>query len=623
MDLERPGVVFRCGQYIYRTTGKELGHGGMGTVFLMARKQTSGGNSHPVVGKVFHADYLLQLRTDAVAKRDHECVMKNLEGIARLNHPHVLPIFVSTRIADNFLTVTPLRAATLREAIARGTLSSRRKVELLMQAISGLSAMHEAGYLHRDFTVRNILVNEASDTAALFDFDLSLPISEVKGQDYKTRFQGRIFGSPGYSLAPEVLNSSLMSSPINSSLDIYAVGTSLFALFTEQLPYAEAEDMWSLLLQVGEGVVKGGRSFIPYPDSVPKIVRPVIELCMERTPSLRPQKAEEVIDILRELLPKLQPDRRRTASLKRTIGYGDRQTRLRSIGDERQDGSVESDLIAETDKLLLKHGYQMRRALGRIKGHAIFMAVPDPELVAAGRFPDVNPYPKIVTVLELASAQDPQSLVEAWITRYQPKLRLARQGLLTTLHRVVHDDDAGLLLLLSEFVDDARFGPSLDDHVLSLEEGFGLGYLVARQVCRLHENELAHNNVCAQALLLKGDRMNRKVLPAMVGIVEPSESRTDMGHDVKNLATLALGWIHEDAIAGSDPIVCARLEVLYSDLQTIASEDDATIAEMLEICEDALSALNFNFGVLRENGGDLQDQALLLVGHSLYGRLWK
>ena len=39
-----------------------------------------------------------------------------------------------------------------------------------------------------------------------------------------------------------------MESPIDVSLDLYAVGTAIFALFTEDLPYGEAEDMWSLLL---------------------------------------------------------------------------------------------------------------------------------------------------------------------------------------------------------------------------------------------------------------------------------------------------------------------------------------------------------------------------------------
>ena len=55
-DLEESGIVFRCGQHLYRTTGREMGHGGMGTVFLMGRRLGTGGQEQAVIGKVFHSD---------------------------------------------------------------------------------------------------------------------------------------------------------------------------------------------------------------------------------------------------------------------------------------------------------------------------------------------------------------------------------------------------------------------------------------------------------------------------------------------------------------------------------------------------------------------------------------
>ena len=623
-DLEKAGVVFRCGQYYYRTTGKELGHGGMGTVFLMGRRMGPESQTQAVVGKVFHPDFLLQLRTDNAARDEHEMVMKNVDNVAEIDSPHLLPTYVSTRISDNYLIVTPLRSGTLREVIARGALSPRRKVELLMQAISGLSSMHNAGFLHRDFTVRNILVDEKLETATLFDFDLVLKLADVEGMDYKKRFGGRIFGSPGYSLAPEILDSALMESPIGPSLDIYALGTAIFALFTEQLPYGEAEDMWSLLLRVSEGVVRGERSYIPYPDSVPSVIRPIIEHCMQRSPALRPQTADEVISALRDTLPKLQRDRRRTSSFNVTMRYGDKDSRLLQVQEGRTDKSVSEDFIATVDRILQKQGYQLQRSLGRVKGHAIFLAAPDPELLALGRFPDVNVYAKIVTAVDLSGREDRVQIVEKWMTKFQPALRTARQGLMTPLHRVVYDAESGLLLLLSEHVDDARFGQHLTEHVLEPQEAFGLGYLVASQVGRLHATGLAHNNVCPEALLLKGNRSTRRVHPAMVGIVAPSESESDMQNDARKLAGLLLDWVDEAAISESDPATRARLEVIHSDLAALAdlTTGDHRVAEVVELCEDGLSALDFNFGVLRENGGDLGAYALLLVSHSLYGRLW-
>ena len=195
---------------------------------------------------------------------------------------------------------------------------------------------------------------------------------------------------------------------------------------------------------------------------------------------------------------------------------------------------------------------------------------------------------------------------------------------MTPLHRVIYDAGNGVLLLLSEHVEDARFGQDLAHHVLEPQEAFGLGYLVACQVARLHATGLAHNNVCPEALLLKGNRSTRRVHPAMVGIVAPSENESDQFADARKLAGMLLEWIDDAAISEAEPMTRSRLEGIHSDLVAIADNalGEHRVAEVVERCEDGLSALDFNFGVLRENGGDLHAYALLLVGHSLYGRLW-
>jgi tRNA A-37 threonylcarbamoyl transferase component Bud32 len=548
--------------------------------------------------------------------------METIDSIAELDHPHVLPTYVSTIIADNFLSITPLRAETLREAIARGCLSNRRKVELLMQALSGLAALHQAGFLHRDFTLRNILVDDHLENACVFDFDLAVRLDQVRDVSYRERFQGRIFGSPGYSLAPETLDPSLMESKIAPSLDLYGAGSAIYGLFDDGYPYGEAQDMWSLLLRVSEGVVRGGQSFIEYPPCVPQAVRPVIERCLEKDPAMREGNVHNIIQALREITPRLQSERRESSTLMRTMRYGDKQARLRSVGEARKDHTIGFDLIASVDQALYRHGYQLRRALGRVKQYPIFMAAPDPELLAQGSFPDTNTYPKIVTLLDLSHRADRTEVVECWMSTYLPLLRNARQGLLTPLHRVFYEPEKHFLLLLSEYVDDARFGTDLFNQRLELSEALGLAFLVARQVERLHNHGLAHNHVCAQALLLKGYRQARRVHPAMVGIVDPTRHSDDMVRDVQALARLIQSWIPDGAVASSAPHARHRIDNMLQELNALAETSDATIGRMIEICGDGLAALDFNFGVLRESDGDLDAYALLLVSHSLYGRLW-
>ncbi|HWN72045.1 MAG TPA: hypothetical protein VNM90_30605, partial [Haliangium sp.] len=165
-DLRRDGVVFRHGEHVYRTSGRHLSHGGMGSVFVMerrplARPGLSAGPAEDVVGKVFHAQYLYQLRTDEVARRDYQTTMKTLETIRRIGHPSLLPVYVSEPLVDNHLLVSPRKADTLLELVARGDSSPRRRVRLLIQALEGLYALHDSRLIHRDFTLRNIMVDDS------------------------------------------------------------------------------------------------------------------------------------------------------------------------------------------------------------------------------------------------------------------------------------------------------------------------------------------------------------------------------------------------------------------------------------------------------------------------------
>ena len=143
--FKEPGTVFEWEDYHYRTTGREIGTGGMGSVFLLSRRPSNGSaESEPVVGKVFHAEYLYQLRTDEITRNDHESVIRNIEKIQTLHHPNLLETYVSTPIDHNHLTVCPHKCETLLQAISTRRLSSRQRLELLAQALRGTGGSAQA-----------------------------------------------------------------------------------------------------------------------------------------------------------------------------------------------------------------------------------------------------------------------------------------------------------------------------------------------------------------------------------------------------------------------------------------------------------------------------------------------
>lgn len=624
-DLARQNLMFRYNRYVYRTSGVHLSNGGMGAVYELVRRDDMTGGEERVVGKVFHENYLYQLRTDEVTRRDHHNNLAAVARIAAIEHPNILPTYVSAPIADNYLFVTPRMGMTLLEAISKHNLTPRARTKLLVQALEGLATLHAARLIHRDFTLRNILVDEGANVAYLFDFDLAMSLDDLGNQSYRGYYKGRIFGSPGWSVAPETIDQGLMDSPINTSLDIYAIGGALHGLFTEQLLYGQADDMWALLIRIAEGVVVGGRSKVHYPEGFPMVLRSVIEGCLERDPTQRFPSVAAVVQELRALLRELPDDtgvKRRTippAPLERT------DTVLTPVGEMAGDATVANEVIETAERAIVEWGYQVERSLGRVKGHPIFLASPRADMVAAGTFPDANIFPKLVTVIDLTKVDDPRRFVENWQQYFWPILKRVRTGLLTSLHKVIYDANTSSLLLFTEYVDEPRFGDRIAELDLHIDGALALGLLVVRQVAALHEHGMAHHNISPGALLFKGASATRTVMPAMIGLVEPAMGAEAMAEDCRALSGMILQWLRPNRIASLHLRVKPMFEAMRGKLNAWAFDKQVrtpAIEEVSALLSDALALVDFNFSVLRDSGGDLQEYALLLISLRLYHLLW-
>ena len=625
-DLQREGVVFRYNHFLYRTTGTHLSNGGMGTVYELQRREDESGAVEAIVGKVFHSNYLYQLRTDEVTRRDHHNNLAAMARIAAIEHPNILPTYVSAPIADNYLFVTPRMGKTLLEAVAAHNLSPRARCKLLVQALEGLAALHGARLIHRDLTLRNILVDEGANVAYLFDFDLAMSLDDIGTQTYREYYKGRIFGSPGWSVAPETIDQALMDSAINTSLDIYAIGGALHGLFTEQLLYGQADDMWALLIRIAEGVVVGGRSKVFYPDNFPMQVRGVIEGCLERDPAQRFPSVQAVVQEMRTMLRELPDETPRVPKRRlQTNAEEDKAKAVESVTLTTPDPSITSDIVRAAEAAVWQWGYNVERSLGRVRSHPIFLATPRADLVQSGGFPDANIFPKLVTVIDLTKISDPRRFVDNWTQYFWPILKRVRTGLLTSLHKVIYDANTSSLLLFSEYVDEPRFGDRIAELDLHVDGALALGFIAVRQVAALHEHGMAHNNISPGALLFKGVAATRTVVPAMIGLVEPAMGAEAMAGDFRALAGMILTWLRPNRIASLHIRIKPMFDALRGKLSSWAFDNTAatpSIDQLMGLVSDALALVDFNFSVLRDSGGDLQEYTLLLISLRLYHLLW-
>jgi tRNA A-37 threonylcarbamoyl transferase component Bud32 len=624
-DLAKADHCFRYNRYLYRTNGIHLSNGGMGSVYELERRDDDTGDVERIVGKVFHSNYLYQLRTDEVTRRDHHHNLAAMARIAAIEHPNILPTYVSAPIADNYLFVTPRMGMTLLEAITKHNLTPRARTKLLVQALEGLSTLHAARLIHRDFTLRNILVDEGANVAYLFDFDLAMSLDDVSTQNYRNYYKGRIFGSPGWSVAPETIDQALMDSMISTALDIYAIGGALHGLFTDQLLYGPADDMWALLIRIAEGVVVGGRSKVYYPDGFPAQLKPVIEGCLERDPAQRFPSIAAVGQELRGMLRELPDERPREPRRRTELPAADRAKSSDSVVQASADPSITREIVEAAERAVNDWGYNVERSIGRVRGHPVFLAAPRADMVAAGTFPDANIFPKLVTVIDLTKITDPRRFVENWQQYFWPILKRVRQGLLTSLHKVIYDANTSSLLLFTEYVDEPRFGDRVAELDLHVDGALSLGLLVIKQVAALHEHGMAHHNISPGALLFKGASATRTVMPAMIGLVEPAMGPQAMSEDCSALAGMILQWLRPNRVASLHIRIKPMFEALRSKLSTAAFDKNVrtpSIEELQQLISDALALVDFNYSVLRDSGGDLQEYALLLVSLRLYHLLW-
>lgn len=151
--------------------------------------------------------------------------------------------------------------------LSKGKLTIKDACSIISQVLDGLSAIHEAGLLHRDLKPDNIFVTMTGEIKIL-DFGL------VKVLDASTLTNtGATLGTYAY-MAPEQLKDS---KNIDTRADLYSVGAVLFHMVTGRIPI----EMNSL-------------AEVPY-----KIMEFVPEPASTLNPSV-PQKLDELISNLLE-----------------------------------------------------------------------------------------------------------------------------------------------------------------------------------------------------------------------------------------------------------------------------------------------------------------------------------
>ena len=284
--------------YEFDPSQTPLGEGGMGRVFRGIQvDESSGSNRTRVVAiKLLfedlpdHAIKRAQREASIRIKNDNLVEMIDFvvdrDNTTHTSHYHVVSEFLDGVNLDELLEGRTTNHDGGRNPNAERLLKTYREQrrvfvgEVFRSILSGIMALHDAGYVHRDIDPSNIMVT-SDGKIKLIDFGIAKKVNELGTNDKQLTSAGQFVGKTHYA-APELLLGDLQHQ--NRTTDIYSLGITLFQLLTEHLPFE------GTFQEVYE---KQLHEKLPLKEVEDKMVRKIIEKATEKDQRKRYQSASE------------------------------------------------------------------------------------------------------------------------------------------------------------------------------------------------------------------------------------------------------------------------------------------------------------------------------------------
>jgi serine/threonine-protein kinase len=197
---------------------RELGRGGMATVYLALDVK----HERPIAIKVLHPELAVTLGP--------ERFLREIKLAARLQHPHIVPVFDSGDADGQLWYAMPyVEGQSLRARLAsERQLPLDDAIRITCNVLAALSYAHGHGVVHRDIKPENILL--AGDEAVVADFGVARAIDAAAERLTET---GLALGTPAY-MSPE---QAAGERAIDGRSDLFAVGCVLYEMLAGEPPF--------------------------------------------------------------------------------------------------------------------------------------------------------------------------------------------------------------------------------------------------------------------------------------------------------------------------------------------------------------------------------------------------
>ena len=258
----------------------EIGRGGMAVVYLAEDLR----HRRKVAIKVLHPELTATLGGDRF--------LREIEIVAGLQHPHILPLYDSGETDSLLYHVMPYaEGESLRQRLDReGQLSVAESVRIAVEVADGLDYAHRKGVVHRDIKPGNILLAEGHATIA--DFGIARAIEAARGD--RVTSTGLGVGTPLYA-SPE---QATAQETLDGRTDIYSLGCVLYEMLAGEPPLMGATPQMIQARRMSETPT----ALHTVRDTVPPVLDHVIARALARVPADRFATASEFGQALQTVL---------------------------------------------------------------------------------------------------------------------------------------------------------------------------------------------------------------------------------------------------------------------------------------------------------------------------------
>ena len=232
------------------TIDRELGRGGMATVCLAQDTR----HDRAVALKVLHPGL-----AESVGP---ERFLREIKVVARLSHPHILPLFDSGEIEGFLYYVMPyVEGESLRERLEReNQLPIDEAIRHTLSIASALDYAHRQNVVHRDIKPENVMMYEGE--AMVMDFGIAKTALDT-GEHSITK-SGALFGTPAY-VAPE---QAAGAREVDGRADQYSLAVVLYEMLAGERPFGGVPDVETFAKRFKETPTPVGQLREGVPESV-------------------------------------------------------------------------------------------------------------------------------------------------------------------------------------------------------------------------------------------------------------------------------------------------------------------------------------------------------------------